>query len=168
METPVGVTGHVHLQGKLNGLIEDHKNRVAEFAILLVRINKFRQLNITHGYRIGDGVLVEFYNRLNTLAQNHDEVVRVGSADFMLIINDLQNEGHATLAAIRLLEELEEEFEIADRKLNINVEIGVAIFPYHGRDSDTLLINSEIALTAALRKSPPYIIYSQAYEQDDT
>jgi EAL domain-containing protein (putative c-di-GMP-specific phosphodiesterase class I) len=44
----------------------------------------------------------------------------------------------------------------------------VAIFPYHGRDSDTLLINSEIALAAALRKSPPYIIYSQAYEQDDT
>ena len=167
METPVGVIGHVHLQGKLNGLIEDHKNRVAEFAILLIRINKFRQLNITHGYRIGDGVLVEFYNRLNTLAQNHDEVVRVGSADFMLIINDLQNEGHATLAAIRLLEELEEEFEIADRKLKINVEIGVAIFPYHGQDSGTLLINSEIALTAALRKSPPYIIYSQAYEQND-
>jgi len=167
METPANIIGHDHLEEKLSGLMEDHRGRGAEFAILRIGINKFRQLNINHGYRIGNGVLIEFYNRLNALARNRDEVIRVGCANFILIIKDLHNEGHAMLAAIKLLGDLEEAFKITDRKLKINAGIGIAIFPDHGLESGTLLINSEAALIDARHRNPPYIIYSDGPNQID-
>jgi EAL domain-containing protein (putative c-di-GMP-specific phosphodiesterase class I) len=90
--------------------------------------------------------------------------MRVGSSDFVIFIQNVLNEGHATLAAVKLLGGLEEPFTVGNKMLKVGTNIGIALFPDHGQDELTLLRSAEAALLESRRNLPPYSVSSSKYD----
>jgi diguanylate cyclase (GGDEF)-like protein len=146
---------------RLENLINKHQAGQKKFALLLIKLNHFRQFNITHGYPAGDRLLIEFCRRLRAIAREHDFVARMGSSDFAMVFPEILNEGHATLAAIKLLSSLDESFEMDGGAINISASIGIVIFPDHASELDDLLRKAETSLIAAQNDIQSYSIYQE-------
>jgi diguanylate cyclase (GGDEF)-like protein len=146
---------------RLENLINKHQAGQKKFALLLIKLNHFRQFNITHGYPAGDRLLIEFCRRLQAIAREHDFVARMGSSDFAMVFPEILNEGHATLAAIKLLSSLDESFEMDGGAINISASIGIVIFPDHASELDDLLRKAETSLIAAQNDIQSYSIYQE-------
>ena len=167
-DVPTDILQRPFLFQELGNLIDESKKQGTKFALLLIGINKFRQLNITHGFEVGDLILVKVYQRLLNIARTQDIVLRVGSSEFLMAIRSLHSEGHAELAAIKILGEFEEVFNIARRQLKISANIGGTVFPEHGREPSTLLNNTESALLESRRDIESYFIYSDQTNLEDS
>jgi diguanylate cyclase (GGDEF)-like protein len=163
-ELPIDITQRVRLFTIVEELIEECKCQDGQFALLLVSVSKFRQINITNGFQVGDELLIEINHRLSKVTREHDMVLRVGNSEFLVIARNILNEGHATLAAVKILSELEESYEVSNRRLKINLHVGIAVYPDQGQNSMTLLKNTESALCESRRSVDSYFIFT---EQDD-
>jgi len=150
------------LQDSLNELIDLSREAQKQFALLLININHFRQFNISNGYRTGDQLLVAFQQRLQDLSREQDQITRVGNADFVMLLPEILNQGHTTLAAIKIINSLHEPFELEDSSVKVSASIGIAIFPDHADDAQTLMLKAETALTEAYTDLQSYTIYSPA------
>jgi diguanylate cyclase (GGDEF)-like protein len=156
-----------YLFASIDEIIEQSKSQSSEFALLLLKIDRFRYLNLTHGFDIGDQLIEEILLRLTNIARPEDKVWRYAGSEFLLLIRNLQGEGHADLAAIRILSEFEDSFQIADEQIKVDASIGGSIFPFHGRDSSSLCVNLENALLES-RKSPEnYFIFANKSVYED-
>ncbi len=146
---------------RLENLINKHQAEQKKLALLLIKPKHFRQFNITHGYPTGDQLLADFCNRLQAIAHEHDFVGRMGSSDFAMVLPEIMNEGHATLAAIKLLSSLQEPFELDGGMINISASIGIVIFPDHAGTIDDLLRKAESTLIAAQHDIQSYAVYQE-------
>lgn len=166
-DAPIEIVQHAQLFDRLDKIIAEHRQHSWEFALLLIGIKKFRRLNINHDFTTGDELLGEFYRRLRGLARDQDIVIRTGSSEFLMLIPKLLNEGNATLAAYRMLDELGKVYNVAGKQIRVSASIGGAIYPKHGQDAPALLQNSEIALVEARCKVESYCFYSEVVDSSD-
>ncbi|MCP4389668.1 MAG: bifunctional diguanylate cyclase/phosphodiesterase [Gammaproteobacteria bacterium] len=149
---------------RLKSLIEQQRDNQAKLALLIINIRHFRQFNITHGYAAGDQLLDEFFARLQQISRDRDHIARIGNADFAMLLPEILNEGHATLAAIKLLGCLDEPFVMNDQNIRLGASIGIAIYPDHAVDAEDLAIKAETALNDAHHEIESYAIYSSEVE----
>lgn len=117
--------------------------------LLIVDVNRFRKVNEAMGYRGGDQVLKNLAGILRSVARKKDNVARIGDDQFALILPGLMNEGHAVLAATKLLRSLETPMEIDLQSVRVKITVGIALCPEHGSHGEVLLRKAEEALAAA-------------------
>jgi diguanylate cyclase (GGDEF)-like protein len=120
---------------RLRSSIEQQRERQGKLALLVINIRQFRQFNIAHGYAAGDLLLSRFFERLGELSRDNDHIARIGNSDFAMLLPQVLNEGHATLAAIKLLGSLDEPFMIDDQKIRLGASVGIALFRVKSRPS---------------------------------
>ena len=125
---------------------EQSLNMGSTMGLLVVDIIRFRRINSAFGYRTGDAVLVQFARILTQLGRKRDLVARLGDNEFAVILPGIMNEGHAVLAATKLLRLLEEPFVFADKQIRVTASIGIALCPNHGSHGETLLSRAEGAI----------------------
>ena len=99
----INVSRRKSLLEKLEELTREHTAGSIDFALVMVSISNFRQINLSNGFTAGDLILEEYCKRLQSLIRPQDSIMRVGSSDFVIFIKNILNEGHATLAAVKLL-----------------------------------------------------------------
>ncbi len=148
-------------------LIETHRASAKKFAVILININHFRHINIVYGSRAGDLLLEEFARRLFRLARKQDRIARVGNAEFVMLLPEIVNEGHATLAANKLLGVLNETFDLGEHRHKVTADMGIAIYPDHAEDVAGLMQKAEIALLGARNGIQRYAIYSDSGGRED-
>ena len=148
------------LFSKIEELITSHRARSKCFALLIININQFRRFNVNHGCSVADSLLVTFATYLAEIARQQDYIARIGNAEFAMLLPAVHNEGHASLAAIKIIEKLKGPLIIDLKKFQITANIGIALFPDHAGDVESLVKNAELALSDARKGSQPYAIYS--------
>jgi len=146
---------------QLEIIMNAHHAGQKKFALLLINIHHFRQFNITHGYRFGDQLLAAFFDRMKDISREHDFMARTGNSDFVMVLPEIMNEGHATLAAVKLQSMLEEPFELDGNRINISACIGIVIFPDHATEIEDLLKKSETSLVDAQKEIRSYSVYRE-------
>jgi diguanylate cyclase (GGDEF)-like protein/PAS domain S-box-containing protein len=109
-------------------------NRVG---ILYCDLNEFKQINDEHGHAIGDFVLSEVSNRLNSFFRSNDTVARFGGDEFVIIIEHLDDDTQLGMMAKSLAKKIAEP--IKELNLSISTSIGTASFPQDGLTKDQLL-----------------------------
>lgn len=149
------------LFSELEHFIADHRSSKKKLALLLININHFRQINIVYGHQAGDQVLVEFVRRLDDACRDQDFIARMGNSEFVVVLPEIINEGHATLAAHKLLNAVDELFQLDDKRHRVTANMGVALFPDHGHDVLSLVQKAEIALLESRNSSQLYNIYTE-------
>lgn len=99
-------------------------------------------------------MLREVAARLKGWARDQDTVARVGGDEFVLLLNSVQMESDAAVAAQRIVDLLTPEFSIQGRSLNVSCSVGVSLFPDHGGDAETLVKNADAAMYCAKQNGP--------------
>jgi len=125
---------------------EDTSRDGRGFAVMLVDLDHFKEINDTLGHHVGDDLLRVVAARLSENLRAGDTVARLGGDEFAVLALDILTREAAQDAAQRLLDALEHSFCVSDVRLDVSASMGVALHPDHGDAIDVLLQRADIAL----------------------
>jgi diguanylate cyclase (GGDEF)-like protein len=132
-------------------------------AILIMDLDRFKYVNDTLGHGVGDHVLQEVAGRLRSLAAGARCVARLGGDEFAVLIEDASSVGVNRLAE-QIVTALMQPILYQEQPLDVGASIGVALFPQHAEDSQTLVRNADIAMYVAKRTRSGYSVYDSSYD----
>lgn len=98
------------------------------FAVLFLDVDRFKHVNDSLGHPEGDRLLVELGRRLSATVRQQDTVARVGGDEFTVLIEDLDGSDAAEAAAARILEALEDPFELDGGEVGVDVSLGLVVY----------------------------------------
>ncbi|HEX2038456.1 MAG TPA: EAL domain-containing protein [Acidimicrobiales bacterium] len=140
--------------------IEEAHSTGLDVAVMLIDLDRFKEINDTLGHHIGDVLLQQIGPRLEAVLRRDDTIARLGGDEFAVLLHDVPDEATAMDVADRMLEALEKPFTLADVVLDIDASIGIALHPDHGTDIDTLLQKADVAMYLAKETRSGYQVYS--------
>ena len=120
------------------------------YTVLMLDLDKFKNVNDTLGHPAGDQLLVEVAQRLKSSLRDTDVVARLGGDEFAIIQENEKNQSEgATLLAQRIIRLIAQPFQIDGHRVGVGTSIGIAFAPEHGADAAVLLQKADLALYAA-------------------
>jgi diguanylate cyclase (GGDEF)-like protein len=131
------------------------------FSLMLLDLDRFKEINDTLGHQTGDAVLTHLAERLKRVARASDTVARLGGDEFALVLQGAQDSGSALFVAERIRCALDEPFVIDGIKLQLETSVGIAIYPQHGENAEQLLKRADIALYASKDSQAPVVYASE-------
>jgi diguanylate cyclase (GGDEF)-like protein/PAS domain S-box-containing protein len=127
-----------------------HAERFQErVAVMMLDLDKFKEVNDTHGHSVGDLLLQAVAGKLGKQTRKGDTIARMGGDEFMLIFTDLKQTDDVHAIAEKILEDFQNPVIIDNQVLPITISVGIAIYPDAGEDIDTLVKNADIAMYEA-------------------
>ncbi len=131
-------------------------------AVLLMDLDKFKEVNDTLGHHNGDRVLIAAARRLAARVRPDDLVARLGGDEFAVLLRGVGDGDTAARLAERLIAGLGEPFIVQDLTLDVGGSVGVALSPLHGTDVDTLLQRADVAMYEAKAAYKDVVVYDAA------
>ena len=129
-------------------------------AVLLLDLDRFKDVNDTLGHHFGDLLLTEVGPRLQRPLREVDTVARLGGDEFAVLLPGPTDLATACKVAERLVDSLTQPFGINGLVLEVGVSIGVALYPDHGQTGRELLQHADVAMYAAKRGQTGFVVYS--------
>jgi diguanylate cyclase (GGDEF)-like protein len=126
-------------------------------AVLMMDLNRFKEVNDTLGHRNGDRLLIEVARRLGDII-DEGMLARLSGDEFAVLLAGA-DEGAAIGMAHRIGKSLHQAFVIDELTLEIGASIGVALMPEHGTDADTLMRRADVAMYLAKEADTVYEVY---------
>jgi diguanylate cyclase (GGDEF)-like protein/PAS domain S-box-containing protein len=127
-----------------------HSNRRNQkLALMMLDLDLFKEVNDTLGHRVGDQLLQAVGTRLPKLLRESDTIARMGGDEFMILLPGIAAHEDAGKIARKILESLQEPFEIGEHTIQIAASVGIAVFPDDGPEADTLMMNADITMYRA-------------------
>lgn len=137
------------------------------FALLLIDLDRFKEVNDTLGHAAGDQLLVEAARRLLSCVRESDTVARLGGDEFAIILTEMSADNEAEVIAQRTVGMLSETFYLDAGTVNISGCVGIALYPQHAHDCEQLQRNADVAMYAAKEGGRnAYRIYSPLLRGD--
>jgi diguanylate cyclase (GGDEF)-like protein len=143
---------------RLNVAIRFTKRVQGSLTVLLMDLNRFKAINDTLGHHVGDQVLQHTARRLSGMTRKSDTTARLGGDEFAVLLNDTTAE-QAKEVAEKISRTLEEPIVIGQHSLDVRASIGVAAWPEHGADVETLMRHADAAMYSAKRTNADYAVY---------
>lgn len=135
-------------------------------ALIMVDLDNFKQVNDTLGHPVGDKLLRESADRINSALRKGDILARIGGDEFIALIHPVKHEENAGTVGHRILSSFKTPFDIDNHEINQSVSIGVATYPKAGQTSTALMKNVDRALFSAKAKGKSTLaIYSARIAQ---
>ncbi len=132
-------------------------------AILMMDLDRFKYVNDTLGHGVGDHVLREVSARLQRAVAGAECVARLGGDEFAILVKH-GGETDCAETARAIIDALEEPILFEGQPLDVGTSIGIAHYPEHGHDAQTLVRNADIAMYAAKRNRSGFAIYVSHYD----
>lgn len=126
--------------------LERAKEKESKLALLFIDLDQFKQVNDTLGHIIGDDLLVQVANRLNSYLGENNTLGRIGGDEFTIYLDSFQHRDEVETFAQNILDEFHTPFECGEYEINITASIGIAVYPYDGFDYVTLSKNADLAM----------------------
>jgi diguanylate cyclase (GGDEF)-like protein len=149
---------------RLQQILHDNDDINYHFIILLIDLDRFKDINDTLGHHIGDVVLKIAAERLQNAHRNNDLVARLGGDEFGILLPDISTI-RATMIVDKILDAFRKPFVVEGHNLEIGLSIGIAEFPTHGDDANILLQRADIAMYSAKQKRSGYSIYTSSEDK---
>ncbi|MGD0022153.1 MAG: PAS domain S-box protein [Smithellaceae bacterium] len=118
-------------------------------AVIILDLDNFKEINDNKGHRVGDEVLKSVSERLSKMVRASDTVARYGGDEFTLIIPSLSSEENTLIVAQKIVKAFNKPFHLDTGDVIVTASIGVAMYPLHGRDIDTLMSKADNAMYRA-------------------
>jgi diguanylate cyclase (GGDEF)-like protein/PAS domain S-box-containing protein len=145
-----GLANRAALAQKIEEAAARQRRRNEPFTVLLLDLDRFKEVNDTLGHPAGDKLLTEVATRLRSLLRETDVLARLGGDEFAVIQADEADQREAAKAlAERIITSLAKPFEIDGGDISIGASIGIALAPEHDTGSDHLLKMADLALYRA-------------------
>jgi diguanylate cyclase (GGDEF)-like protein/PAS domain S-box-containing protein len=118
-------------------------------AVMFLDLDRFKNVNDALGHNVGDVLLFDVAERLSSCLRKGDTVSRLGGDEFTVLLNDISAAGEPSLTAEKIIRAVNEPFMIQEESINIGVSIGMAVYPDHGGDAETLIKSADAAMYLA-------------------
>jgi diguanylate cyclase (GGDEF)-like protein len=135
-------------------------------ALLLMDLDRFKDVNDTMGHLAGDALLRELGRRLRNALRTSDTVGRLGGDEFAMVLTSLRDRAGATVAATKLLDAINEPLQLRGQSLQVAGSVGIAMCPEHGEDPETLLRRADVAMYVAKRAGSGSAVYAPEMDRD--
>jgi diguanylate cyclase (GGDEF)-like protein len=130
-------------------------------AVMVVDVDRFKQINDMHGHSAGDTVLRAVAERLACTLRNSDTIARLGGDEFGVVLGGIDI-GGALDSAARMEDALTAPVDVDGSPVDANASIGIAVHPQHGSDAETLVHRADVAMYDAKRTGIGYAIFDAA------
>ena len=136
------------------------------FALLLMDLDNFKEINDAIGHHFGDLMLQKISKIIQKTLRENDSMARLGGDEFAILLPDTEQEG-ATICAKKILNSLKTPFNVRDIRIESSASIGIVFYPQDGGDTEILLQRADIAMYQAKKTRSHYIVYDQSRDPDN-
>jgi diguanylate cyclase (GGDEF)-like protein/PAS domain S-box-containing protein len=149
MATHDGLTGlpnSVLLHDRLEGALARARRARHRVGVMFLDLDHFKDVNDTLGHRVGDLLLKELARRIRAALRESDLLARISGDEFVVVLEDLTDEGAPERVARMILEEVRRPFQVEGNEIHVSGSLGLALHPDDGADAETLLKNADAAM----------------------
>lgn len=144
-----GLSNRAQFDETLRKAIARSRRTGLSMALMYLDIDHFKTINDTYGHQAGDEALCEFARRLSDSVRKTDHVSRLSGDEFVIILECVKAEGQAEIVANKIIQAMEPEFSVLDKRVTVTVSIGIAILREDDIEPETLLHRADQALYRA-------------------
>ncbi|HST00440.1 MAG TPA: PAS domain S-box protein, partial [Usitatibacter sp.] len=149
MATHDGLTGlpnSVLLHDRLEAALARARRARRRVGVMFLDLDHFKDVNDTLGHRVGDALLKELARRIRAALRQSDLLARISGDEFVVVLEDLPDEGAPERVARMILEEVRRPFQVEGNEIHVSGSLGLAVHPEDGADAETLLKNADAAM----------------------
>jgi len=158
-----GLPNRVLFQDRVRQVIRSAEREGGGVAVLVMDLDRFKEINDTLGHASGDQLLVEAARRLRTTLRGADAIARLGGDEFAILLHDGSPQGVAG-AAGRIHAAFAAPFSLDGLPLQIEASIGAATYPEHAQDVEGLIRRADIAMYVAKRDNSGWELYDRGQD----
>jgi diguanylate cyclase (GGDEF)-like protein len=144
-----GLPNRLHMSRTLETSLIALRHQKRPCAILLIDLDRFKQVNDTLGHPAGDALLKQVGERLFMIVGDKEKIFRLGGDEFQIILSGNDDRGVLGDLANRIIASLSQPYSVAGSRCIIGASIGIAVAPSDGSASEELIRNVDLALYAA-------------------
>jgi diguanylate cyclase (GGDEF)-like protein len=154
------------LQGEVGDHVTNCKHRASVdnrdhgFALMILDIDRFKYVNDALGHAVGDRLLVEISQRIDRAVPDGNLVARLGGDEFAVVAPDISDINEARSAASAIVGVLSVPVVLDGLSLDVGGSIGIAVYPTHGEDFETLLRHADVAMYEAKARGDTLAVYA--------
>ncbi len=148
-DTLTGLPNRAHFQERLESDIASMRANDGELAVMILDLDRFKEVNDIHGHAAGDELLKAVATRIRSLLGHSEFAARLGGDEFVIVQTGREQPAAAGRLAESLLSFFAEPITLSGQPYHVGLTIGVAIFPRDGEDMRSLLANADLALYRA-------------------
>ena len=134
-------------------------------ALLLIDLDRFKEVNDTLGHNYGDVLLQLMAQRLGTVLRDSDTVARLGGDEFAVLLPQIATIEDAIAVVEKVRAAVEAPFLVNGLTMDVDASIGLAAYPDHASNADELLQRADVAMYAAKAAHLDYVIYEAQFDQ---
>jgi diguanylate cyclase (GGDEF)-like protein len=160
-----GLPNRILLRDRTDQAIRQADRELRPAALMLLDLDRFKDVNDTLGHHYGDQLLVQVGERLQATLRQADTVARLGGDEFALLLPRIETAEGAMAVATKLQAAFAEPFVVEGLSLDVEASIGVAVYPDHGGDPDELLQHADIAMYTAKETHAGFALFDPGQNQ---
>ncbi|RSM74185.1 GGDEF-domain containing protein [Actinoplanes sp. ATCC 53533] len=160
-----GLPNRRHLYRLLDAALAPHPHTTACTAVLMMDLDRFKEINDALGHDVGDALLRAVGERLRQRLHGRGTVARLGGDEFAMLI-EVTSPHDATAIGHDLVRDLERPVHLDHLTLYPRASVGIALAPEHGQDSGTLLRRADVAMYAAKQARAGVRLYRATDDQN--
>jgi diguanylate cyclase (GGDEF)-like protein len=130
-------------------------------AVIVLDVDRFKEVNDALGHQMGDLLLYELGYRLTETLRQSDSVARLGGDEFAILLPEIEDEIDAQAAAAKIREALSRPIAVRDLSLEVEASAGIALYPDHGLDPEVLLQHAGVAMYNAKSEQSGCELYAE-------
>ncbi len=153
-----GLPNRVLLKDLGNRYVESARGSDNRCGLLLMDLDRFKEVNDTYGHHYGDELLMQVGGRLERAVREPDTVVRLGGDEFAVLLPDIDDAATAVQVSHRVIQTMAAPFRVIDVTITIGMSIGIALFPDNGDSLSELMMKADAAMYEAKRGRTGYMI----------
>ncbi|WP_188567452.1 sensor domain-containing protein [Undibacterium terreum] len=144
-----GLPNRLLIQDRLSQAIAHAHRMGVQTGVILIDIDRFKNINDSLGHGIGDLIIVEIGRRLSSIIESDNTVGRLGGDEFVVMLSELASTDALALTAQNILDVLSQPMAIYEHEFFLTGSLGVSVYPKDGADSQSLLKNADTAMYRA-------------------
>jgi predicted signal transduction protein with EAL and GGDEF domain len=169
-------------QERLQGFMQIHQTLQKPFALLIMDLDRFKNINETLGHNVGDQLLKAVGMRLEQALRGsdlvayldkgqagkwgEDAVARLGGDEFSAILPGVNTVENAEIAAQKVMKAMQAPFSVVGHELLVSLSIGIVLYPLHGVDRHDLMSKADVAMYQAKKTRQGYVVYESSFDKN--
>ncbi|NNC52149.1 MAG: EAL domain-containing protein [Erythrobacter sp.] len=144
-----GLANRHRMEQRIDSTLQTFRSAKRAAALMMLDLDRFKQVNDTLGHAAGDQLLQQVAERLNSVVAGRGEIGRLGGDEFQILIPDMDDRGELGEIAKKIIQMLAQPYSVEEGRCSIGCSVGIAIAPYDGLEREDLTRAADLALYAS-------------------
>lgn len=141
-----GLPNRFQFEYQLSNAIEEAKRNKQKVGVMLIDLDKFKEVNDTYGHNVGDIMLQSVAKRLKDTIRGEDILARIGGDEFVVIAKGIKEPQDILTLAAKLQKAIHAPIIIESKSFFMTLSLGIALYPDHGKKAEEIIKNADVAM----------------------